>query len=387
MNAGLEVVVDGTIYQIQSHGGISRLFSEILPRMCAMDDSLHITLLTDGKHRQSLPEHKRIIHRAILRAKRYLRPRRVWRPIIPSARRFVRGLCIGRGKGQIWHSTYYTLPEPWDGLQVVTVVDMIHERFPDQINGPVNDQFREQKRRCVQQADAVICISETTRHGVQHYYEVGPESIHVVPLACSDVFRRLEQAHNNSDRSSSEPFLLYVGSRCRYQDSYRTHYKNFSMLVQGYTVWPCREEVALVVVGRLWSATERRHLAELGIQNRVHLLTDVDDEELCRLYDQADAFVYPSLYEGFGIPLLEAMACGCPVVASRIPSTIEVAGMCPVYFESAEVESLLAAFDMALSEGRDSERVRSGFERVKSYSWDKTAKQTLEVYYVLSGRA
>jgi len=125
----------------------------------------------------------------------------------------------------------------------------------------------------------------------------------------------------------------------------------------------------------------------LGIQNRVHLLTDVDDEELCRLYDQADAFVYPSLYEGFGIPLLEAMACGCPVVASRIPSTIEVAGMCPVYFESAEVESLLAAFDMALSEGRDSERVRSGFERVKSYSWDKTAKQTLEVYYVLSGRA
>ena len=101
---------------------------------------------------------------------------------------------------------------------------------------------------------------------------------------------------------------------------------------------------------------------------------------LCRLYNQAVAFVYPSLYEGFGIPLLEAMTCGCPIVASRIPSTVEVAGDCPIYFDPAEEDDLVNALDIALSEGRNSERVQAGFEKVKSYSWDKTTAQTLQVY-------
>ena len=374
----MEVIVDGIIYQSQSHGGISRLFSEILPRMCDLDDSLCITLLTEGKPRQSLPEHGRIIHRVIPRFHRYLRPRRVWKPIIPAVRRFVRRLWIGRGEGQIWHSTYYTLPERWDGLQVVTVVDMIYERFADLFNGPGNDQFREWKRRCVQEADAVICISEATRQDVQRYYGLDSDSIYVVPLACSDVFRQLKQREGGLEMPTRQPFLLYIGNR-----GDRSHYKNFDGLIQAYSIWTHRKEIALVVVGRPWSADEERRLAELGIQDNLYLLTDVGDEEFCRLYNQAAALVYPSLYEGFGIPLLEAMACGCPIIASNIPSTIEVARECPIYFEPTEVESLLTAFDKVLSEGRNSDRVRAGVEHVKCYSWDKTARQTLEVYHAL----
>ena len=83
------------------------------------------------------------------------------------------------------------------------------------------------------------------------------------------------------------------------------------------------------------------------------------------------------------MPLLEAMARGCPIIASRIPSTIEVAKDCPIYFDPAEEDALLNALDTALSEGRNSERVRAGLEIVKSYSWDKTAAQTLEVYRVI----
>jgi glycosyltransferase involved in cell wall biosynthesis len=154
-------------------------------------------------------------------------------------------------------------------------------------------------------------------------------------------------------------------------------------LLQAYSSWPRRKEVDLVVVGGKWSKKEVQHLAKLGITDRVHLLRDVDDQKLCLLYNQATAFVYPSIYEGFGIPLLEAMACGCPIIASRIPSTLEVAGECPIYFEPTEAEDLLAAFDIALSEGRASERVRSGLEQVKCYSWDKTARWTLEVYRAL----
>ena len=346
--------------------------------MCDLDNSVRITLLTEGESRQPLPEHRHIIHRKIPPVKRYLRPGRLWKPIIPRARQLMIRFSIGRGDGQIWHSTYYTLPEPWDGLQVVTIHDMVYERFPDLFSGPGSDQLREEKRHCVQEADAVICVSETTRQDVLRFYEIDSDSIYVVPNAYSDIFRQIKQHGDDSEIMTKQPFLLYVGTRA--------HYKNFDRLIHAYSEWIYRKEVALVVVGNSWSADEELRLTELGIQDRVHLLTDVDDEELCQLYNLAVAFVYPSLYEGFGIPLLEAMACGCPVIATHIPSTIEVAGESPIYFEPTEVDELVNAFDVALSEGRDSERTKAGLERVKQYSWAKTAAQTLEVYRAISER-
>ncbi|MDH7487655.1 MAG: glycosyltransferase family 1 protein [Anaerolineae bacterium] len=364
----MRIAVDGLIYQLQSGGGISRLFSEILPRMCELDDSLRIALFTEGRLKQELPKHRHITHLAIPPMKRYLRPRGVWGPIIPEVRRFVRRLWIGHGRGQIWHSTYYTLPEKWEGAQVVTVYDMIHERFGHLFQAPEAAEFRERKRACVWAAQRVICISQATSQDLQHLYGVDAARIHVIPPGRSEAF-----APRPSSRASpTAPFLLYVGSRARY--------KNFHGLVKAYSAWPGRDEVRLVVVGQDWSMDESRLLQELWLAGRVHLLTDVDDEALCGLYNQAAAFVLPSLYEGFGIPLLEAMACGCPIVASRIPSTLEVAGDCPVYFEPAAMDSLWAALDLALSEGRDSTRVRQGLQRVQRYSWDQAAQQTLEVY-------
>jgi len=376
----MEVVADGVIYHLQSKGGISRLFSEILPRMCEADDSLHISLLTQGRLRQVLPQHRRITHRSIPNIECYLRPRRIWKPFIPAAKRLMRKLWSGQGAGKIWHSTYYTMPEKWDGYTVVTVHDMIFERFPDFYDGLSADRFREKKRRCIQEADAVICVSETTRQDVHHFYGLDSDSIYVVPHACSDVFRQLGQGEGRLGMPTTQPFLLYVGARNRY--------KNFDAMIQAYSVWSRRKDVALVLVGgRPWSADEEQRLAELGIQDRKHILVDVDDETLCQLYNQALGFVYPSLYEGFGIPLLEAMACGCSVIASRIPSTIEVAGECPIYFDATEVDDLVNAFDIALSEGRNSGRVQAGLERVRFYSWDKTAAQTLEVYRAVCTRS
>jgi glycosyltransferase involved in cell wall biosynthesis len=375
----VEIIVDGIIYQSQSKGGISRLFSEILPRMCDMDESLHITLLTSGRRRQALPAHPRIRRRFLLPVERFLPPGRLWKPVVPRARAIIQRLGVGNSSGRIWHSTYYTMPEKWDGPVVISVVDMIHERFPNLFDGLGSDQFVEQKRRCVLAADAVICISKTTLKDVQQFYgidTIDPARMHVVPLATSEVFRKLNDAHYSIEPLMAKPFFLYVGARA--------HYKNFSSLLFAYSVWPKRKEVDLIVVGNGWSRDEEQYLVRLGISDQVHLFMNIDDDSLCSLYNQATAFTYPSLYEGFGIPILEAMACGCPIVASRIPATIEVAGECPIYFEPTEPEDLLAAMDLALSEGRDSRRVRLGLEHVKHYSWDKTARQTLDVYHALS---
>jgi len=370
----LNVVVDGVIYQKQSRGGISRLFNEIIPRMCDMDDSLHVQLLTEGRLKQALPQHAHVECRPIVPVARYLRPRRLWRAVAPRARQLAIRLRIGRGVGQIWHSTHYTLPEQWEGRQVVTVVDMIRELFPRLFNTVWDEQMRERKRKSILAANAVICISETTREDVQRFYRLDRDCIHVIPLAYSKIFR---QNHSESElrRPTQQPFLLYVGARAQH--------KNFDLLTQAYSVWSHRSDVKLVVVGDPWLSHEERHVVELGIQDSVLLLSGVGDAELCRLYNRANAFIHPSLYEGFGIPLLEASACGCPVVASRIPSTVEIMGECPIYFESTQVDSLLTALDTALSEGVHSERVKVGLEQVKGYSWDETARQTLAVYRAL----
>jgi glycosyltransferase involved in cell wall biosynthesis len=287
-------------------------------------------------------------------------------------------MALGSAQGRIWHSTYYTALRKWQGPVIVTVFDMIHERFPHLFSGSSNEQLRRQKRRCILRADVILCISQTTQKDVQQFFGIDADRTRVVPLASSEPFRILDKADGGSKLPTKKPFLLYVGTG-------RDNHKNFRVLVQAYRRWPGKDNFDLVVVGKPWSEDEMQHFADIGIMDRVHLLTHVNDEELCRLYNRACAFVYPSLFEGFGIPVLEAMACGCPVIASRIPTTLEVAGDCPVYFDPATPDSLVAAFDKVLSEGRNADRVRVGVERVKRYSWEETARQILEVYRELSG--
>jgi len=372
----LNLVVDGIIYQYQSTGGISRLFSEILPRMCAIDDQVSMTLFTSGPICQPLPQHPRIEHRSLPSFDPLLKPAIVWPSLEDRVRQLLLRRFIGRGPGKIWHSTYFTQPNPWDGLKVVTVADMIYEKFPEMYRGFYSNRFRALRKRCVLAADAVLCISRATRDDVQAFYGMSRDRLHVVHLAQSDFFRRLARDEQRLPKPVPAPFFLYVGSR--------THHKNFTGLISAFSRWKETIQARLLVVGPPWSAAEGRLLADLGVADAVDLWSEVDDGSLCTLYNQAAAFIYPSLYEGFGIPLLEAMACGCPVIASRIATTVEITGDCPIYFELGETDSLIGAFDAALREGRDSDRVRAGLELVKTFSWDKTASDTLSVYRSLS---
>ena len=369
----LELVVDGVIFQYQARGGVSRIYSEILPRMCEQDPSLRIALLLKERRapRQPLPVHPAITYVSVPHVDPYLRPARVWGSNAAKVRRFVDRLWVGDGAGKIWHSTYFTQPDSWRGAQVVTVVDMIYERYPNLFNEPYDQHFREQKRRAVASAAAVICISETTGRDVQDYYGVPADKTFVVPLAHSDSFYPLESGEDAS--RPRKPFLLYVGKRAQY--------KNFDLLLEAYGSWRGRTEVDLVVVSDSgWTPDEQRSLAKLDLDSRVQLLIDIDDEQLRRLYGQAVAFVYPSLYEGFGIPLLEAMACGCTVVASDIPSSREVAGEFPMYFDPTSADDLGGVLERALQEVGNPERRAAGIARAATFSWNNTALQTLEVY-------
>ncbi|MFM8321703.1 MAG: glycosyltransferase family 4 protein [Chloroflexota bacterium] len=379
----MRLVLDGIIFQKDPHGGVARMFREILPRMCELDPELQVTLFLDGPVQAALPAHARITVQRAPAVRRTLRVRGAAGRLLYPLRRLagrawdrLRAHWLGSGAGAIWHSTYYTLPPRWDGPQVVTVYDMAHEQMAEFFTDPVDELGRRMKQRCVEQAQAVICISESTRRAVARQYAVPAGRLHLVYNACSPVFRRLADPPA-LDGELQEPFILYVGSRA--------FYKNFGGLLDAYRQWPQRERVRLVAAGQPWTEGERHRLAELGLDRRVLLRTQVSDEQLCRLYNAAQAFVFPSMNEGFGIPLLEALACGCPVVAARLPVFMEVAGEAARYFWPDRPDELLAALDAALAEGRSAAQVAAGLQRAQAFSWERTAEQTLAVYRSVYG--
>jgi glycosyltransferase involved in cell wall biosynthesis len=377
----MNLVIDGLIYTKEAHGGISRLFSEILPRMCDLAPSLTVTLFTENcRPLQLLPIHPRIVHRPVPRLDSYLRPRRVWKGVGTKAERVVRRCYIGSGRSALWHSTFYTLPHKWNGNQVVTFHDLGFQRLPQLFNRPDHEIHRQRMRRCLVEADIVIAISEATSEDIQDYYGIDNKKIRVTPLACSVSFQVLERSTLRRSVVTERPFILYVG--------HRMCYKNFDTLLEAYAGWKLRKDLDLVVVGgKSWSTQEQQMLAKLGVAERVRFAGHLDDMTLAQLYNEAAALVCPSLYEGFGIPLLEAMACGCPVVSSRIPACLEVAGDCGVYFDPKSADDMRRALDIAVGEARKSSRIARGLEKARRYSWDRTAQQTLDAYREAMGCA
>lgn len=374
----MKIFVDALIFQKDPHGGIARVYREILPRICDLDPEVEVIFFCDGPLKAPLPSHPQIrtIHTPPVHV--HLRVHGLWRKILHPFRRIasriwhqVRNLWIRQERNGIWHATFFTLPPAWDGPQVVTIHDMIPERYPQLFQDPLDEIARQGKKQCVRQADALICISKTSQEDISRFYGQIRAQIRIIPLASSPVFRLLP-AQERTAPPVPGPFLLYVGRRA--------HYKNFSGLIEAYRDWEGRVSTRLVVVGSVWTAAEEGWLASLGLLDDILLMTQVADETLCQLYNQAGALVFPSQYEGFGIPILEALSCGCPVVASRIPSSLEVGGDCLFYFDLDRPNTLHQAIQQALVEGRSPRRVQAGLAQAGCFSWERTARETLALY-------
>ena len=376
----MDVIVDTHIYKLHPNGGICRIFNETLPRICNLDEKVRFLMLSDGVDLEKIPpKHDRIIYSHYQQHLRSFAKRDWSNPIADKFfSKITNRLLRECGKKQIWHSTFYTQPHTWKGKRVVTVADMIGEKF--QIFGKefFPDTQRYWMRSCVENADAVICISNTTKQDLLEIYKtVDPKKVKVVHLSCGDGFYRMDEVNFSEELQSIDiPYFMFIG--------HRDYYKNFKILCEAFAKWSKRKDFMILAVGKPIQESEEKYWNELGIQDRVKVLNGLDDEKVCQLYNKATAFIYPSLYEGFGIPLLEAMHCGCPIIASDIPSTREIAEDCPIYFSPQNSEELIGAFEKVITEGRDSARLKKGSQRKSKFSWDRTAKETLEVYKSLA---
>ena len=370
----LQVILEGKIFEEQPLGGISRIYHEVLPRICKMNERAAFTILTADTLKQSLPKHSQITaYHSKAPIHRFLRPQTIFWQLQDYLRTISQVVSIHPDKNTLWHATYFQLPGWWQGPKVVTVYDLIHEQFTHFFPHNYDEILRKRKKHAILLADKVICISESVRSEVIERYVLPRERVVAIPLACGEIFRKWPKEEIPSDYLVDPPFILYIGMR--------QHYKNFKTLLASYSIWKRRHEIKLLVVGGPWSKEEQTQITIAGLESNIILRTNVTDEELCALYNQALAFVYPSLSEGFGIPLLEAMACGCQIVASRIPVFIEVAKDIPFFFDPLSRDELIAALEVACSPRTSKSKVE---DVLNNYSWDRTARETLNVYEELA---
>ncbi len=275
----------------------------------------------------------------------------------------------------LYHSTYYLMPYFPAVPTVLTVYDVIPLRFPEHSTARARLLFRLTTKLALRASRSVVAISEATKRDYVRFFGILPERITAIPLAASDQFSprppeevyALRRKYNLPDR-----FFLYLGSN-------KPH-KNLTRLV-GAWARVAADDVTLVVAGAWIAGFSEPKAAAERLGAPVRWLGPVPDGVLPALYSAAEAFVFPSLYEGFGLPVLEAMACGIPVACSDTSSLPEVAGDAALYFDPEDVDSMVEALRCLLSDAALRASLREqGLERAKTFSWKRTAEETLRVY-------
>ncbi|GEM_PF-670676 len=372
----MKIYFDGLIYGWQKGGGIHRYFTELINRFSNRAD-IHL-IMPEPHYDVSLkPEVKVhfIFGRPLNIPSGYFR---TVKKILGPLNKFLFSRYFSKIKDGIFFSTYYTTYRLLKIPQVLIVHDLTHERFADFYSRYGGKNFIEQKKKCINHADAIICISETTKNYLQDVYNVPAEKITLVLHGIHENFNLDYSADLATDiqkrYSLDKPFLLFVGQR--------GFYKNFDFLLKSFAAWPRHDEFDLVVAGGSSVSKQEKELIEkLGLNDRVKFLGYVSEDELKTLYCLTKAFIFPSLDEGFGLPNLEAIRCGAAVLASDLPVFRETAFDIPIYFDPKNINSLIVAFEkMATRSPKSQEEIIRDSEKIKElFSWDRCVRETLAV--------
>lgn len=358
----MQLIIDGNIFGKATHSGIAKIFNNILPIICSYDQKLKVMIVFCEPPRIAFPKHPNISYFHLEFFSLLFRPRRFWRPFYTNIQWKFFSSKVKSNENTIWFSTYFTRPQSnWQGKEIVFVHDFIYELFPDLL--PESTRIIKQKREAILHADLIFSNSFNTKQDLLKFYPMPENKIVIAPLSHDNLFgkRNLQEIKN----IRTEKFLLFVGRR--------HYYKNFWVLLDAYANWEKAGKVKLFVVGPSWTHEEKSQIKGKGIEKNIFLFSNVDDDTLCDYYNQAEAFIFTSIYEGFGIPLLEAMACGCPVIASRIPTTEEIAGDIPFYFDYDDPNSLIDAFKYLENDKAVNEHTDRGLQLSLNFSWQKTA--------------
>lgn len=354
----MKILFDTYIYQLQKTGGINRYFVEIIK---GLPEDFYPRIFPKIEEKLFVPFHPKLKNFRI-----------------PPSLRWSSALLKWRMRSMdLIHPTYYHLSGPltWNtipGKVVLTVYDFVMMKFSSSYSK--SEKIIKDQRAAIQRADYIICISNSTRRDLLEYFPECESRSCVIPLAGS---LRASQEGTNSPLQNK--YFLYVGGR--------TFYKNFALTVRTFSLlWKKDKSLRLTVVGAPFNDEENNLLVQLGVQDAVILVEHPDDQVLSLLYQHAFLLFYPSEYEGFGLPPLEAMNMGVPVIALHTSSLPEVVGPGGILIEPQKAEpSVLAdaVFSLLESESLYHQLSQSAIKQASLFSWNRTVEETLKIYKML----
>lgn len=267
--------------------------------------------------------------------------------------------------------------------KVVAIHDVTHEIFPKSVPWYWLWRLRWGIGYSVRRAAFVITVSEASKKDICKYYGADPRRVVVTHLAASPLFQMMDRTLARQavriQLGIEHPYILYVGSIMPR--------RNIPRLIQAFSEAKGLSGHQLVIAGRNFQRIDIADICrQFGCSNRVRHISAPSDEQLVNLYNGADTFVYPSSYEGFGLPVLEAMACGVPVITGNNSSLKEIAGDAAYLVDVGSTKTIAEAL-RELTENDDYRRKFSGrgLERAKLFSWEKTASETLSILRTAAG--
>ena len=349
-------------------GGIGTYIREVVAAMLARSDAPELVALLDPKDlgRTGWPV-GRVTEREARAGKYGLAEH--W--IVPREAR--------AAGAKLLHAPHYTLPWGWRGPSVVTVHDLIHLRFPHSFPPGAALYARAVAGSAVKRSRIVLADSEVTRRDVIELLNAPAERVRTVPLGVSSTLRRPSNDTIEAFRKARglpNDFVLYVGARRRH--------KNLGLLLSALARITPADRPPLVLSGNKWSAEDPLAIeaTRLGVAKTVAFSGDLaGEEQLAALYSAASLYAQPALYEGFGLPPLEAMACGTPVLSSTGGSLPEAVGDAAETLPPSDPDAWAEAIGRLLRDvGRRAELAVRGLERAKAFTWEKTAWATLVAY-------
>lgn len=368
----MKILLDPQIYNSQKYGGISKYYTEIFLKLQKNEKIKVIVPLNNGVNHHfnesELVSMEQYAYNFFVKIMAKLRLK--YKLNIKSIKNKIVLKKISKQKYDLFIPTYYDsyfINHIGSKPFILTVYDMIHELFPEYF---INDnKVVLNKLLLMEKATRIIAVSENTKRDIVKIYpHIDNLKIDVVYHGCS--------LNINSRKVADLPlkYILFVGNR--------GIYKNFIFMVNSIEELLKRDEELYLVCagGGSFDNNEIDFISKLGLDKKI-IQRDFKDNELGTYYKMAKCFVFPSLYEGFGIPVLESMACGCPIVLTNNSSFPEVAGNAGVYFELNNSTDLKEKIEKLIND--DSMRMEfslKGLEQVKKFSWDKAVRECLTVY-------
>jgi len=331
-----DVHLDGIIYSLQKNGGITSYFNSLL--QCERRLKTIITVEKNFNDENLIPVN---LH------------------LFEKERLFERFRNCRSLNAKVFHSSYYRISDDSKTKNIVTVHDLIYEKFFSGIKKIIHIN---QKKKSLNHASKIICVSNSTKNDLIQFYNTNISSIVVIPNGVSENFKLIKNI------VSSDSYIIYIGSRA--------FYKNFKVVIEALKI---NKNIDLYIIGGgVLNIYEIKLIETIGFE-RVKILPTVNEYELNILYNNAVALIYPSLYEGFGIPVLEAFRARCPVIVGNCKAIMEFGS------ENLMVSWSGNAYEYAdlINKAYKNNKIKlteSGYYMSLNYSWQKTKKMTYDIY-------